>query len=370
MIAAAVLAAVLTVAACGAEEAPTPGAPVPPEANAETDCDALEGEPSAEAVERGPDGELPYGFNDHAGLVGSIGIAEDAELQAGAGSTLWRVALDWRFAEPERDELALETFDAIYCEGLARGIRPIFHITGAPEWAADPGGCPLVSCLYPPDESELDELRELAAIVAERYPRAAAIEAWNEPNLATFWARPDPRRYVGVLTAIDDGVKSTGSGIPVLGGSLSNTSRTDPTRADFAPFLRRMLAAGAADHMDGLAFHPYPIAPFGQPGERFTETMARMRGALRESDAAELPIWVTEVGLPVGSGVSEAEQARTLTEIYRDLEADPAIVAAIFHTLLEGERESGAGVGFGWVVPGEEGIVPRPVYERFANGDV
>ncbi len=176
-------------------------------------------------------GALPYGFNDHAGLVGTIPIAEDAELQERAGSTLWRVAIDWRFAEPERGEVSLETHDAIYCEGLARGIRPIFHITGTPEWAADPGGCPVVSCLYPPRSSALDELSEFAALVAERYPRAAAIEAWNEPNLATFWAVPDPERYVEVLAAIDDGVESTGSSIPVLGGSLSNTSRTDDSRA-------------------------------------------------------------------------------------------------------------------------------------------
>ena len=28
---------------------------------------------------------------------------------------------------------------------IPRGIRPIFHITGTPEWAADSGGCPLVT---------------------------------------------------------------------------------------------------------------------------------------------------------------------------------------------------------------------------------
>jgi hypothetical protein len=83
-----------------------------------------------------------------------------------------------------------------------------------------------------------------------------------------------------------------------------------------------------------------------------------------------MPVWVTEVGLPVGSGASPGEQARTITEIYRDLEADRSVVAAIFHTLLEGESEAGAGDGFGWVVPAEDGIEPRPVYQRFADGDV
>ena len=365
----AALAAAAVLAACGTEEVPRPGAPVPPEANAETDCDAIEGSPGWAPVDRAADGALPYGFNSHAGLVGSIGVAEDAELQARAGATLWRVAIDWRFAEPERDEISLETIDAIYCEGLARGLRPVFHITGAPRWAAERGGCPLVSCLYPPRAGELDELRELAATVARRYPRAAAIEAWNEPNLAVFWATPDPREYVDVLEAIHDGVRSTGSTIPVLGGSLSNTSRTDRTRADFAPFLRRMYAAGAADHMDGIAFHPYPIEPLGADGERFTETMTRLGRALRAAGAGDEPIWVTEVGLPVGGPVDPGDQARTMSGIYQRLGTDPDVVAVIFHTLLEGESEAGGGDGFGWVVPEDDEFTLRPVYEEFAARD-
>jgi hypothetical protein len=362
------LALALWAAACGTEDVRTPGAPSPPEASAETECDDLEGEPGSPPLERDADGALPYGFNDHAGLVGSIPVAEDAELQQEAGSTLWRVAIDWRFAEPEAGEHSLETIDAIYCEGLARGIRPIFHITGAPEWAADLGGCPLVSCIYPPADSALGELREFAALVAERYPRAAAIEAWNEPNLATFWSVPDPERYVEVLTAIDDGVESTGSEIPVLGGSLSNSSRGDSTRADFGPFLREMLARGAADHMDGIAFHPYPIEPLGSPGERFGDTMARLRRVLARGDAEELPIWVTEVGLPVRGQIGAEDQERTLAGIYSRLSAQADVVAVVFHTLLEGEERHGAGSGFGWVVPTDEGIDPRPVFERFAAG--
>jgi hypothetical protein len=361
------LALAILVAACGTEEVPTPGAPSPPEANAETDCDELEGAPGTVPLEREADGGLPYGFNDHAGLVGSITVGDDAELQQEAGSTLWRVAIDWRYAEPEPGEYSLETIDAIYCEGLARGIRPVFHLTGAPEWAADERGCPLVSCIYPPSDAALDDLREFAALVAERYPRAAAIEAWNEPNLAIYWARPDPERYVAVLTAIDDGVKSTGSDIPVLGGSLSNTSRGDMTRADFAPFLRRMLAFGAADHMDGVSFHPYPIKPLGSIGERFGSTMARFERVLERAGEADKPIWITEIGLPVGAGVGAEAQARTMTKIYERLSADPAVVAVIFHTLLEGESEAGAGDGFGWVVPTDDGIDPRPVFERFAE---
>ena len=345
-------------AACGAGENTIPGAPAPPEAAAETECDELgPGAPPAPRAKTGA--RLPYGFNDHAGLVGEIPIAENAALHERAGSTLWRVAIDWRFAEPDPGELRLETHDAIYCEALARGIRPILHITGTPAWAAAEAKCRVITCLASPRRDQLDELSEFSRTIAERYPSAAAIEAWNEPNLATFWAEPDPERYVDALAAINRGVKSADPEMPVLGGSLSNTGRTDVSRTDFGWFLRRMYAAGAAEHMDGLAFHPYPIEPLRSDGERFTRTMAEVRRLARD------PIWITEVGIPVGSGVSEADQADTIRGIYERLGRDPSVEAVVFHTLLEAREEAGEGSGFGWLVPEGDELIPRPVYGEF-----
>jgi polysaccharide biosynthesis protein PslG len=350
----------LAIPACGGDETPA-GAPAPPEASADTDCVAP-GTPSDQPVSppRGA-GTLPYGFNDHAGLVGELSVAEDAELHRRAGSTLWRVAIDWRFAEPEPDELELETHDAIYCEALARGVRPVFHITGAPGWAAEPGDCPVPACIDPPRSEALGDLRKLAGLVAERYPGAAAIEAWNEPNLATFWTEPDPEAYAKVLEAIHEGVRATDPTMPVLGGSLSNTTRTDATRMSYRPFLRRLYAAGGARWMDGLAFHPYPVEPLGSDRERFTRSMADARRLARD------PIWVTEVGLPVTDGISEGEQATTSRAIYDRLADTPGVRAVIFHTLVEAREEAGEGTGFGWLVPEGEELVPRPVWEEFAG---
>ena len=357
----------LFVSGCGDDRGLEPGGPAPPEASAETDCEELGGGgESAPPVRQA--GKPPYGFNDHAGLVRSIGVAEDAELLQRAGATLWRVAIDWRFAEPEPGVLELETHDAIYCEGLARGIRPVFHITGAPDWAADQGECPVESCIHPPAVDALDDLAEFAGAVAERYPDAAAIEAWNEPNLANFWSEPDPHGYADVLAATYDGVKEAVPSMPVLGGSLSNTSGSDATRHEFAKFLAEIYEAGAAEHMDGLAFHPYPIAPLGSPGERFRSTMAELRRTMRAAGEGGEPIWVTEVGLPVEPGISEADQARTMRGIYGRLAAAPDVEAVIFHTLLDDADASADAGSFGWIKRGEDGdLEPRPVYEEFGG---
>ena len=120
--------------------------------------------------------------------------------------------------------------------------------------------------------------------------------------------------------------------------------------------------------MDGLAFHPYPIGPLGSRRERFESTMTRLDQALRAAGEADMPIWVTEVGLPVGSDADEEDVARTMTGVYERLAADPRVQAVVFHTLLEGESAAGAGEGFGWLVRGEDGSVEaRAVYDRFSE---
>jgi hypothetical protein len=119
--------------------------------------------------------------------------------------------------------------------------------------------------------------------------------------------------------------------------------------------------------MDALAFHPYPIAPLGSPGERFSETMARLRRAMRTAGEGGEPVWVTEVGLPIGPEIRAVDVARTIDGIYARLSGEPEIEAVVFHTLLEGESAAGGGDGFGWLVPAGGGeLEARPVYERFS----
>jgi hypothetical protein len=364
--------------ACG-DDPPLAGGPVEPAPGAKTDCDGLgpdaarEGraDPAGEGKPTGVGRRPPFGFNDGAALNGALPAGRAARLQDVVGARLWRVALDWRFAEPSPGELELSAHDAVYCSALARGIRPIFHITGAPEWAADDSAeCPMPSCIDPPADSALDELRRFAELVARRYPRLAAIEAWNEPNLAAFWTDPDPARYASVLAAIDGGVEDAGGGIPVLGASLSNTGRTSAAagRYGFAEFLDGIYAAGAADHMDAISFHPYPLAPLGSAEERFTASMFELRRAVRRNGDGGRPIWVTEVGLPVGGGVTPAEQARTMRGVYSRLAAAGDVDAVVFHTLLDGSGATGTGTGFGWLQGGgADEPVPRLVYRRFAR---
>src|SRR5690606_3174771 len=155
------------------------------------------------------------------------------------------------------------------------GVRIDWHITGIPAWAAPFGLCS-DPCVRPPQDEHLPALRRFAEAAAIRYPGAAAFEAWNEPNLKSYWKDdPDPEDYEPVLEAISAGVKDGNPRAPVLGGALSNNPTDEPNgNLSLRTYLSRMLELGAADHMDGLSLHAYPVAGIGEEGDQFSAALA------------------------------------------------------------------------------------------------
>jgi hypothetical protein len=295
-------------------------------------------------------------------------------LHRAAGSTLWRLPLDWRQLEPEPGQYDFAQADAVYCATLGVGMRPLFHLTGAPAWAADEAIPCSGPCLHPPLPGHLDDLRAIAERVAIRYPEAAAIEAWNEPNLMQFWDRPEPARYVGVLRAIYTGVKDGNPRMPVLGGSLSsNHEDRPPARISLSTFLNGIYAAGGARYMDALSVHPYPVHSLDDPRERFTRSLEQVRSivARREAPGARR-LWITEVGAstvpsPISAPLSPEQQAETLLQIYERLASARDVEVVLFHTLVDPNQRVASPPGFGWVTAEGDGeFVPKPVYCAFA----
>jgi polysaccharide biosynthesis protein PslG len=349
---------------------------------ARTDCEALgnsgqlrSGHPTSLRDPAAGQG-VAIGFNDSAYLAGEATASEDAELERRAGSTLWRVPLDWGAVEPKPGELHFQVPDAIYCAARAAGVRPIFHITGIPAWAGPPGlVCP-VPCLQPPAPGHDRDLSDFARAVARRYPEAAAIEAWNEPNMHQFWPHPDPARYTAVLRAIYAGAKSGDPRIPVLGGAVSNAQTDDPRTGDLSlsHFLEAMFATGAGAYMDGLSIHAYPIHPLSDPRELFRPSLDEARRAAAGAGLGASRIWITETGVatpPTDGGsvpFTPEGQADTLLEMFRTAEGAPDVDAIIFQTLVAPNDLVPSPAGYGWVSqPDPSGAFhPKPVYCRFA----
>jgi polysaccharide biosynthesis protein PslG len=325
---------------------------------------------------RRSDGHLPIGFNDAAYDAGQATLLEDVSLHRVVGSQLWRVPLSWPAVEPQPAAYDFSAPDTTYCAALSAGIQPVFHITAAPDWAADlTAPCiPEPGCLRPPLPAYLDELQTFAELVATRYPEAAAIEVWNEPNVSRFWDRPDPVRYTGVLRAVYTGIKNGNPGMPVLGGALANNGEDDPPRGlSLTTFLDRMYAAGAGRYMDGISLHPYPRLALGDPREAFSRSLSEVREVIASHEApGARRLWITEVGTsgvqsPISAPLSLDQQTETMRGVYAALDAAPDVDAAVFHTLVDPNELVASPPGFGFVTEEEDGdFAPKPIYCELA----
>ncbi|MBA3053482.1 MAG: hypothetical protein FP826_00775, partial [Sphingomonadales bacterium] len=120
--------------------------------------------------------------------------------------------------------------------------------------------------------------------IADRWPNCVvAIEIGNEingrGNVTGPAAQDRIASHVALLKAVHAAVKPRHPGLVLLGGS-TNTIATG--------FLTRLIRAGALDHVDGLAVHPYREQPEGTAWE-----IARLRAAMARAGAVK-PIWATE----------------------------------------------------------------------------
>lgn len=318
-----------------------------------------------------------FGLNDNA--VPHLATAEeDAELNSRVGATTHRISVDWRWVERYPGVYSWGRTDEIYRADLARGIRPILLLLFAPTWALeDPAQCNqwLENCAYPPGRQHDDAWRNIAAMLATRYPEAAAIELWNEPNLAGFWSpAPDVGRYTELLKSGYEAIKEVNPAMPVLtggfAGSPSSVKDGDITvEVSLREFVQGVYEHGGKDFMDGIAFHPYPG---GLNDSFFFKSFDDVRFIRDAYGDREKPLWVTEIGLstsgpPRPQLVTEAEQALGLRHFYRNLAKMPDVRASIFHTLIEprgGDPEEDREPGFGIMRANRE---PKPAFCALAQ---
>jgi polysaccharide biosynthesis protein PslG len=303
------------------------------------------------------------GFNDNAIRAGQVSAEEDAVLTERVGAGIHRVAFDWRYVEPDPDRYFWGDYDRIYAAMLERGIRPLFVLIYAPDWARELVLLCGSDCRAPPARERLRDWREIAGLVAARYPRLAGIEIWNEPNETTFWEpAPDVARYAELLVEAYGAVKAANPAMPVVTGGFANRRTSGNGDVSLREFLEGVYANGGGGRFDALGFHPYPGSLAFQG---FDQTFDEVRAiASRHGDESK-PLWVTETGFTTRSvaerpRVSEQEQAAGIVDLYRRLKAQRDVRAIVFHTLLDpAVNLSGADDGFGLLRPDSS---PKPAY--------
>jgi hypothetical protein len=253
--------------------------------------------------------------------------------------------------------------DAAVREAQQRGLKMLFTVFAAPEWAEGPGrpeGVPAGA--WKPDA---DAFGEFGAALARRYsgnfspaaglpplPRVRYFEAWNEPNLPDFFLAPgwvgDRAEGVAIyrellnsfydrVKAVNPGNLVVGPGTAPFGSDMSQQSRIRPVaflrelfclkgRAKLAPQPCPPVKLDVFSHHALSSPHPATYNAI-DPDDAASSDLDRLVRVLEAADNAGVlrprgkrPIWVTEfwwVSDPPGANVltvPERVHARNIEE--------------------------------------------------------
>lgn len=272
-----------------------------------------------------------------------------------------RLHVQWADVEWRRGNYDWSRTDPVYQAMQQHTARPVMVLYNTPGWASDPAAtCPAAPdpCAYPPLAKYDSQWKKFVQAAVKRYRNVRAIEIWNEPNIARFWApAADPKRYATVLKTAHSAALAAKSTVPILVGGLIPTG-TNGTNVSASEFLRQVYANASAGAFEGIASHPYPHqAPY-------VETMWKRLDALRavrdEQGDAATPLFITEVGVSTdpASGVPPDQQGDVLVDLYRAIEGHD-VRSFVIHRLHDISSEGGY-----WNQTGvlHQDLTPKPAY--------
>lgn len=200
----------------------------------------------------------------------------------------------------------------------------------------DNGGLPV-------SDDALKAFGEYCAYVAKRFKgKVYAYEIWNEPDYFSEFTnniQNTGQQYAKVLeTAYNAicGENGVDKDALIFGGSLTAICKTANGSDNSALlYMKDMFSAGAANYMHAFSFHPY-----ANTGEYFDENaqsrlnletqIGLVKEVLREYNAGNLGIWITEIGTSSyvssdGTSYTEEEQAVNIQRAILIAREDPDI---------------------------------------------
>lgn len=275
-----------------------------------------------------------FGFNDDWASAGGSYFGLIPRATAVGGQVL-RFTVSWKLVEASQGRKDWRGYDEVFAAMRANGVMPLPVVIGAPCWAQEnPRECSPVGA---PRSEEIPGFAQFAADVARRYPESFAVEIWNEPNWAHYFApKPDPRRYSRMVRAAADAVHATGSGVPVVTGGMVplRNSTQDGTKVAFDEFLRDVYAEGGIGSADAVGYHVY----FGDVSDHdlsMRQQIARLRGTMSANGDGGLPVWITEMGIESIGSYTPQSQADILVSLHNTIRRMANIPVVIIHRFLE-----------------------------------
>lgn len=233
----------------------------------------------------------------------------------GLGCGWIKVQVEWGMLEERPGEYRWMELDRLVGLSHDFNFNLLISVVDAPAWLREAGG---VS--GPPADPA--DFGRFMSVLATRYAgKVAAYELWNEPNLAREWhgATLGAADYVTLLAAGSGAVRQADPQARVISAGPGVTGIDDGVTAiDDRRFLREMLAAGAAQWVDGIGVHPYGYG--NPPWERAADATHKVTGwnehpsfffldtledyhAIVVAAGVDLPLWPTEFGWPAAEGL-------------------------------------------------------------------
>jgi hypothetical protein len=194
-------------------------------------------------------------------------------------------------------------------------------------------------------------------------PDMLALEIWNEPNSARFFApHPSPALYARLLKAADPAAREVGFDRPIITGGLAPERPRHAGKMPPAEFLTRVYELVGREAFDGIGTHPYPAGP---PWVANMNTnLDQLRAVARRFHDAGKPLWITEVGLggtAGGAGLFSApldRQGPILASMYRSVQGGD-VRAFLIYNLYDSIGGGNRFAPYGVLTPA---LRPKPAY--------
>lgn len=267
-------------------------------------------------VAQAPSGGVGFGYGIQVDMVTDHNYDRILNHVQAIGFGWIKQQVEWKLWNPAPGVYDWGRLDAIVNAASSRGIKVMFSVCKAPNWARPNGDDRSVE--GPP--ADYGTYAEFMRQMAARYKgRVQAYEIWNEQNLWYEWGgrgnRLSAAAYVQLLGAAYRAIKSVDPGATVISGALTPTGWSDgDTAIDDQVYLRQMYDAGLKNVCDAVGAHPSgfnnppdadwrtyrdPANSFqavGHPSWFFRATMEGYRNIMVAYGDGWKRIWPTEFG--------------------------------------------------------------------------
>lgn len=269
---------------------------------------------------------LGYAMQIHG--CSSNSKSESIGLVAAAGFNWVKQQIRWDEIEGVKGKPGWGCVDEVVDTAQSLGLNVLLSINTAPTWARTAAGAPQAAAFA-----------DFAAEAARRYKgRVAAIEVFNEPNLAIEWGpRIDPAGYATMLAAAYPRIKQVDPSITVISAGLAPTRWNDWGAAlDDLKYLRAIAGTlkTSADCV-GIHYNDGRASPLAA-GSTFQQIVSDYRAIMDKplcmtefGIAAPLPGQKPPIGFEWSANTTDRDAAHWLVEGFTWAQQHPGVFQLI-----------------------------------------